>query len=223
MFSGRNVLLQLLSCTEHMLFLTHKICVSTGNWGKIPGERCPQAFPLCSLMKFLRSTTFALHLMGYRCYYSHLLISYSTQLSSLEVGTQTMKLKWKKMKGKLFFFSWDLQMLWQTALVRKHQKCNHINRIIFLCMWKCRWCIIYKWMKTQTLATTGLHNMVIKCFSYNESKKLLHSCNTTVERLVESFNRVLGSPFLKIPFILNAAWLHMVASMKARSNYSKVL
>jgi len=32
-----------------------------------------------------------------------------------------------------------------------------------------------------TLATAGLHNMVIKCFSYNKSKKLLHSCNTTVE------------------------------------------
>lgn len=134
-----------------MLFLTQKICVSTGNWGKIPEERCPQALPLCSLIRFLLWTTFALDLRGYRCYYSHLLISSSTQLSSLEVGTQSAELIWVKIKGKLcfFFFSRDLQMLWQAALVRKHQKCNHINRIIFLCMWKWRWCVIYKWMKTQ--------------------------------------------------------------------------
>lgn len=42
-------------------------------------------------------------------------------------------------------------------------------------------------------------------------------------RLVETFNRFLGFPSLKIPFILNAAWLHTVAVMKARNSYRKVL
>lgn len=37
-----------------------------------------------------------------------------------------------KTEGKpcsVFFFSWDVQMLWQAALLQKLQKCNGINRI----------------------------------------------------------------------------------------------
>lgn len=71
-----------------------------------------------------------------------------------EVRTKSMELKQitsvnKRENHYLAFFSWDVQMLWQTALVRKHLKCNYINRITFLSMWKWRWYIIYKRMKTQ--------------------------------------------------------------------------
>lgn len=77
--------------------------------------------------------------------------SSSTQLPPLEVRTKSMELKQITSVGKrgkhfLVLFFWDVQMLWQAALVRKHQKCNCINRIAFLGMWKWRWCVIYKWM-----------------------------------------------------------------------------
>jgi len=37
------------------------------------------------------------------------------------------------------------------------------------------------------LVTAGLHNMATKCFHNNESWKLLHSCNTSVEEISRHF------------------------------------
>lgn len=143
------------------MHLPKHLQVSAGSWNNIPGEGCPYDVLSAPFLGF--------------CYRPHLQDagwsdswsdevqvplqsssshSSSTQLPLLEVRTKSKELKQitsVKRRGKHFLvlFFWDVQMLWQAALVRKHQKCNCINRITFLGMWKWRWCIIYKWMKTQ--------------------------------------------------------------------------
>lgn len=40
------------------------------------------------------------------------------------------------------------------------------------------------------LVAAGLHNMATKYFHNNESRKLLHSCNTNVEEISRDFQKV---------------------------------
>lgn len=50
------------------------------------------------------------------------------------------------------------------------------------------------------LVTAGLHNMATKCFHNNESRKLLHSCSTSVEEISRDFQWIFRFSLFKNTF-----------------------